>query len=70
LLLYELLKIRYPTAPFTLIALGADANEFAEDWGMPHIKNIYISEDTVNITALGTVFWQDFVNKLVNGFFK
>lgn len=68
--LYQLLKNKYPTTPFTLIALGSDAQEFSQDWAMPHIKNIFISEETVNITSLGTIFWEQFVENLINESFK
>lgn len=68
--LYQLLKSKYPSTPFTLIALGSDPEEFSQDWGIAQIKNIFISQDTVNITSLGTVFWQELVNNLVNGSFK
>jgi len=66
LALYQLLKTKYPTTPFTLIALGSDSQEFSQDWGLPEIKNIFISEETVNVTSLGTVFWQELVRNLVN----
>lgn len=68
--LYTVLKGKFPLTSFTLIAMGDDPQEFMQDWHIPHIKNIFISKDTVNQMTLGLVFWKQFTDDLKSGIFR
>jgi hypothetical protein len=65
LALHSLLKSKFPTTSFTLIALGSNAEEFIEDWNIHGIKNRYISDHTSNTPALAEAFWKEFVTDLL-----
>lgn len=59
--LCQLLKDKFPNTNFTLIVIGVDPTEFAEDWHVAHIKNLYLNNDD---------FWQKLCKDIVAGVLK
>jgi hypothetical protein len=68
--LHHLIKSKFSTTSFTLLAIGSDPQEFSEDWNIPHIKNLYISRDDANEFPPSEIFWQKFLDDLLAGNFK
>jgi hypothetical protein len=60
--LCQLLKNKFPKTNFTLIVIGVDPAAFAEDWRIPHIRNLCLRFDNN--------FWQKLCKDIADGVFQ
>lgn len=69
--LCQLLKDQFPQTSFTLIAIGNRADEFEQDWGVPHIKNFFVyCEHGINGNTMPeeeNPFWKELYNAIRSG---